>query len=176
MATRWRIQNGTATIDALLLRADNGEETLQWALYRLSDGVRVMTGSDWCTTPTAAQLVEWNADAPGLAARCQQRELGACYVRYGRLPRAVQSRNYATGQNEAGVSCYEAQYNPMTDRYELSGSGLIGAAIYHMAAKTASYLIRGEHIGYGSDSEPLVRDPVIISRLIETCDGFEVRK
>jgi len=158
--TTWRTQGQ-------YYRAEAG---LHWAQYDL-DGRRVAIGSDWCCTPTPAELAEWDATAPQIAARWAGRQSLLAlplYIRFGELPRSGHSINHATGQRERGVSCYEAQPDLASGGFVLAGTGLADAAI---AAAFGLYgqvalLITGEQCGYGSDGEPVVRKPRILARLV----------
>lgn len=88
------------------------------------------------------------------------------YIRFGELPAGGRSRNHATGQLEAGISCYRARRR-VDGGYELVSSGLPYAAI---AAAMGAYgntvlLIAGEECGRGSDGEPVLRDVQVLGRL-----------
>lgn len=55
--TRWTIKAGGAV---------EARDGMHWADYSL-DGARTAAGSDWCTTPSAAELAAWDAEAPAAA-------------------------------------------------------------------------------------------------------------
>lgn len=153
-------------------------EGLHWATYD-EQGQRVAQGRDFVTTPSAEQLARWDAAALDIARRWAGRwqELDQpLYIRFGELPRGGRSRNHATGRREAGVSCYEAEYNMVTGALELTGEGLPGAAIFAAAGAygKVTLLLTGQEIGYGSDNEPLLHNVKTLGRLIYNPDlgGF----
>ena len=80
------------------------------------------------------------------------------FVRFGEIPRTGRSKNYSTGQEEAGVSVYEAIERDgriqiivpsMTYGVHVTLSAFVGEQ---------AHIVEGEVIGYGSDGEPLLRD------------------
>lgn len=88
------------------------------------------------------------------------------YIRFGDLPAGGRSCNHATGQFEAGVSCYRARRR-VDGGYELVGSGLPFAAI---AAAMGAYgdtvlLLAGREVDRGSDGEPVLQDVQVLARL-----------
>lgn len=99
------------------------------------------------------------------------------YLRFNDLPKGGKSRNYATGELEAGVSCYALSWDFVNQCYKRVGEGLDGAMIGYTFMQAPVYLITGEECGRGSDGEPLLSNPRILASLkfdIEK-DGY-VRK
>lgn len=130
----------------------------------------------------AALLAEWDAAAAEMAPR-MLRESGLpdrIYIRWGALPRGGRSRNYVSGEMEAGVSAYEAEWNPATDCIEFVEDGTMGGTAfgYVMSGRTDIYLLTGDEVGRGSDDEPVLRDALVIGALRYDCEarGFRVVK
>src|SRR5690606_29125567 len=86
------------------------------------------------------------------------------YIRFGELPAGSRSRNHATGQLEAGVSCYRARRR-VDGGYMLAGPGLPYAAIAAAIRGDVALLITGEECGRGSDGEPCLRNVRTLARL-----------
>jgi hypothetical protein len=150
-----------------LIRIDAKIPRLAWAKYDL-DGALMSKGSGWNTTPSDADLVEWAAAVGQILTTWTRQELQDTrdiYIRFGSLPRSGKSRNHLTGRLERGVSVYSAQRNLLAGTYELTGSGLAGAAIMAAITGQAAYLVTGREIGAGSDGEPLIRDAEVICEL-----------
>jgi hypothetical protein len=147
-----------------------------WAAYD-RDGNRLAVGADWCTAPTAAELEAWDAEAQAAAARVAAWPVDvigqALYIRFGRLPRAGRSRNYATGQLERGVSVYRARYNARTDALDAS-SALAGTYVHYLIAGKRPYLVAGDEVGTGSDGEPVLANARVVAELVATPDGFRI--
>lgn len=86
------------------------------------------------------------------------------YIRIGELPEGGRSTNWATGEQERGVSAYEAVYDPVAGAYEAHGA-LPGALVQAAVSGRDAYLVGGREVGRGSDGEPLVTDVRVIRRL-----------
>jgi len=95
------------------------------------------------------------------------------YIRFGELPKSGKSRNWATGQDEAGVSAYEARWDVISQCYVPYGA-LEGAEIAYRLQGAAAYLISGETNGRGSDGEPTVKDAKIIAELTPVENGYRI--
>jgi len=142
----------------------------RWADYDLA-GRLIDAGSDWCTTPTYTDYEDWQAAvtecvaaiAPIVGHGWHRLDL---YIRFGRLPRGGRSRNHATGSSEQGISCYSARL-AANGTIILAGDGLSGAAIMAAAGQYDDYaiLVSGRRVGTGSDGEPLIASPKILSKL-----------
>jgi len=138
-------------------------EGLHWAKYD-AQGERIKQGSDWCTSPTADELVTMDAVAKYLIS--YRKDQGLRYIRFGGLPKGGKSKNHATGETEQGISCYEAIHNPFTQVWELSGSALPSAAIAGaFGAYDSVWLLSGDVVGIGSDGEPLISSVKVESQL-----------
>lgn len=87
------------------------------------------------------------------------------YLRFNNLPEGGRIRNYATGELEAGVSCYALSWDLINQCYNRVGGGLDGAEIIYSFSKAPVYLITGEECGIGSDGEPLLTDARILASL-----------
>lgn len=179
--TEWKNVRGSSTVAGAVWRAGFKLErnlsmnNLHWAMYDAA-GRRVAQGTDRLCIPTADELAVWDAEAPGIAARGSRYiDYGQLYIRWGKLPKAGRSRNHATGQREAGISVYWADYNPGADTIDYDdASTLAGAALTHMFNGTPCYLVTGDEVGIGSDGEPLIRNARIIASLTVTPDGLRV--
>lgn len=151
-----------------------------WAAYD-RDGRRIATGQPMpgytSCEPTADELAIWDAEAVRAAANAQAWPVDptdpALYIRFGRLPRAGRSRNYLTGEYEAGVSVYNARYNAATDVLDAS-SALGGTYIHYLIEGRDAYLLTGAECGVGSDGEPVLADVRIIATLASTPEGFRI--
>src|SRR5690606_26696790 len=93
------------------------------------------------------------------------------YIRFRHLADGGQSRNHATGQLEAGGSCYRARRR-VDGGDELVSSGLPNAAVAAPVGADAHtvLLVAGEECRRGSDGEPVLRDVRVVARL-EYRDG-----
>ena len=153
---------------------DRGHRVGHWAFYDRS-GQRLRCGlEEAMARPTEEELREWDPAMQEVAARWRNRDqelrlahLGKLFIRFGNLPKGGRSTNHFTGEKELGVSCYWARINFIKDTYELRGHGDDRIL---MRAVSGGYgfvnlLITGEHVGDGSDGEPCVRHPKILSRL-----------
>ena len=87
------------------------------------------------------------------------------FIRFGHLPKNGKSKNYATGESEAGVSCYSAEWDIISGCYHRGSEGLEGAALTYLIKGAEIYLITGRKIGKGSDGEPLIEDAEIVAKL-----------
>ena len=90
---------------------------------------------------------------------------GEVYIRFGNIPKTANSKNYANGKTESGVSCYKANWDVMNGTYDITGSGLVGAELNYLIKNAPIYLIKGERSGIGSDGEPTVKNVKALSRL-----------
>lgn len=127
-------------------------------------------------------LAEWDGRAAAIAVRLL-RASGLpqdLYLRWGRLPKCGQSRNYATGELESGISAYTAEWNPATERVEFAEDGTLGGTAfgYVLSGRSDCYLLTGTEIGRGSDGEPLLVDARVIGKLRydRAQRGFAVRR
>lgn len=87
------------------------------------------------------------------------------YLRFNDLPKGGKSRNYATGELEAGVSCYALSWDFVNQCYKRVGEGLESAMIGYTFMRVPVYLITGEECGRGSDGEPLLSNAKILASL-----------
>jgi len=139
-----------------------------WIKLDLSGRV-IAHGQGWSVKPDAETLARVAAAGPAIVEAVRPVLMDATepvYIRFGELPAGGRSRNHATGQLEAGVSCYRARRR-VDGGYELVSSGLPYATI---AAAMGAYgntvlLIAGEECGLGSDGEPVLRDVQVLGRL-----------
>ena len=93
------------------------------------------------------------------------------FIRFGELPKSGKSRNWSTGKNERGVSCYRSTYNILTGAYNTYGA-LPGAEISYLMRNANIYLITGDVVGVGSDGEPVINNAKIVAQLALTDDGY----
>lgn len=98
------------------------------------------------------------------------------YIRFGDLPKSGKSKNFATGEDENGISVYEARYDIMLASYEITGSALIGAAVDKMLRGEKIYLVTGEEVGTGSDGEPVIQKTKILNELEFNNGKFKIKK
>ena len=100
------------------------------------------------------------------------------YIRFGRLPKNGKSKNYATGEYEAGVSCYSAEWDIIDGCYRRGAEGLDGAAITYLIKGADIYLVTGREIGKGSDGEPIIEDAKIVAtlRFDSAKDGYVIKE
>ena len=100
------------------------------------------------------------------------------YIRFGHLPKNGKSKNYATGESEAGVSCYSAEWDMINGCYQRGSEGLDGAALTYLIKGAEIYLITVKEIGKGSDGEPLIEDAEIVAklRLDPDKDGYVIQE
>jgi hypothetical protein len=83
------------------------------------------------------------------------------YVRFGDLPEGGRSRNDETGQYEAGVSVYHAEWaNSDHDVLCVLLCNEGDVAQLHILEDRSLYLVEGIEVGKGSDGEPLLADAV----------------
>lgn len=156
----------------------DGTGNCHWVAYD-ENGDVVLTGSDRSCTPTAAELAEWGTVAKQVATTMAGKWHlfdADLYIRFGNLPKNERSKNYRTGEYEAGVSCFRSTVNLLTGAYELTGDGDAHAAI---AASLGEYghvalLITGQRVGTGGDGEPVVRNVNTLAHLRydETLGGY----
>lgn len=81
------------------------------------------------------------------------------YLRYGELPKNGRSRNYATGELEEGVSCFNARFSPDNKYYMIKTETpplQIDALVLSIKCDKA-YRLWGDRVGTGSDGEPLLK-------------------
>lgn len=93
-----------------------------------------------------------------------------CYIRFGDLP-VNTSRNYLTGEMEAGISVYEAIIDG--DQVKLVFPDLTYSACVSLSGvlERQAFIVEGEQIGIGSDGEPLLRDCKIKQLLMTDSSG-----
>jgi hypothetical protein len=87
------------------------------------------------------------------------------YIRFNALPSCGRSTNHATGEDERGISCYEATWDLLDWCYRRTGGGLDGAALSYLIEGADIYLVTGTEVGYGSDGEPVLADVEIVASL-----------
>lgn len=87
------------------------------------------------------------------------------YLRFNDLPEGGRSKNFATGQMEAGVSCYALRWDLINQCYKRTGGGLDGAMIAYGIQGSPMYLITGTECGTGSDGEPVLEGAKILANL-----------
>lgn len=95
------------------------------------------------------------------------------YLRFGDIPTSGLSniwlRDEIIGQ-ELGVSVYDAVL--MTDGWHVILPKPMTREVLHtlyglIAEKRSVYILSGEEIGIGTDGEPLLKDPQILSEITE---------
>lgn len=173
-----RGENGTFRLS--LAERRFGPNSLAWAAYDAS-GKRVSQGKDWVTSPTPEMLASWDRLAGAIAARIRDKKPVSeqVFIRFGRLPTGGRSRNHATGQLEAGVSVFGAEYDPIADTYRFDEDGTCsGAHISYTLCGVRPHLVTGDLVGRGSDGEPVIANPKILGTLHYSPDlhGFRLRR
>lgn len=144
-----------------------------WWIDYAADGTEIARGSGWLGTPSDADAANATAcisEIIAAIAPLKLDETDPIYIRYTRLPKGGRSRNHATGELEAGVSCYNAR-RTLDGGYVLAGGGLSDAAISYTLAGAVVLLLSGEHVGSGSDGEPVLRSPKVLAELTWDGDG-----
>ena len=108
-----------------------------------------------------------------------------CFVRFGRkgkaLPSSGKSRNALTGEQECGVSVYEAierdgQYQILLPR--LDGTAPATLRQCYNAAQglwgmenNPLFEVKGDIVGTGSDGEPLLKNCEVVKQIFELPNG-----
>lgn len=87
------------------------------------------------------------------------------YLRFNDLPEGGKSKNYATGEIEAGISCYALRWDLADQCYKRTGGGLDGAMIAYAIQGAPMYLVSGDQCGVGSDGEPVIDNVKILASL-----------
>lgn len=147
---------------------------IRWAHYDFA-GRRMAQGSDSLTVPTADQLTAWDAEAPTIAARAGAWAGRDLYIRFGDRPAGGRSRNYATGELEAGISVYEARHDLVSDTWMTDGA-MVGTLVSYLAQGLPARLVTGDEIGSGSDGEPVLADVEVVAELVRCDRGWVVRR
>ncbi len=164
-------------IEGKVIRIDGWEEdghrmtgNGHWMIFDPSTGEELARGTDWISTPTEAEAVSWQEKAKELAAKWKGRVTDlnkTLYIRYGRFPPSGQSRNYASGMLETGISVYPAKYDLVSggiifdDNYGVWQDGTLISVMHR-----TPYLVEGEYVGDGSDGEPLLRNARKVAKLV----------
>lgn len=171
--TEWRIRTGN---DDRTYLCAYGDKNCHWADYDPTTGIRVRRGTDWACVPTPDELAQWDAEAPTITARIASNPYPErIYIRWRKLPKGGRSRNHATKELEAGISCYAASYNPISSVIEyLEDGATAGAALTYLLTGAPCYLLTGREVGRGSDGEPLLADVQVLCQLRPCADGFRV--
>ncbi len=149
-----------------------------WADYD-RNGILVAQGTHPFVAPTPEELKAWKPFVARVAKRYRSLNLpdAPLFIRFGRPPKEGQSRNYATGMLERGISAYQAEYNPDTGLMEYAGdTGLGGAVIHLMLTGKQAYLLTGRVVGTGSDGEPLLAEVSVVAKLKPEQNGFAIPK
>lgn len=149
-----------------LIRVDvcGNRDNLSWAILDMITGEVIeecKRGAFLFPGLTDVEL----AEAQQAVKSFREAPYGNAYIRFNDLPQSGYSTNYATGEKEAGISCYEARWDLVSGAYKRNGDGLDGAANYYIMAKSPVYLVTGEEIGRGSDGEPLLKNVNILAKL-----------
>ena len=95
------------------------------------------------------------------------------YIRFGKWKPNEQSLNHLTNELEKGVSCYNTRFDTDTRKWSLETdvdpdtiTGTMEGLISDYVEKNKKmYLVTGDHIGNGSDDEPLLKNLKIIKEL-----------
>jgi hypothetical protein len=97
-----------------------------------------------------------------------------CYIRFGELPESEKSKNNLTGEDEIGVSVYQAL--KFDDIYKILLPSLSGSACVTLSGclDRPMYEVSGIPIGNGSDGEPLLRKCKIVKEIhqLKSNDGW----
>jgi hypothetical protein len=124
----------------------------------------------------AAELARQAAERPWLAPLVALDREGALYLRFGKPPKGGRSRNYQTGEIEAGISVYSASIDPATAIITLNDVGVDPGTLLTSVGMQA-YLLTGDALDEsGSDGEPLISNPRILAVLTysPTREGWSV--
>ena len=161
--------------NAIRVSVDDCRENLSWAVLDLETGEIIeecQRGAFLFPGLTDAQLAEAKEAIKGF----HRAPYENAYIRFNDLPKSGFSKNYATGENELGVSCYEARWDIVTGVYKRDGAGLDGAAIRYILSGSPVYLITGEEISRGSDGEPTLRNARVLAELTydRDSDGYRL--
>lgn len=165
-----------SSTNAIRVDVINNRDNLSWAVFDLTGNIlrECKRGAFLFPGLTEEEIKEARATIQTF----RPAPYGKAYIRYNELPEKGKSVNHATGIEEAGVSCYTAQWDLATGSYKRTGTGLDGAAIFYLITGAPVYLIDGEEVGIGSDGEPLLKDVKILCRLKydKTADGYIPQK
>ncbi len=85
-----------------------------------------------------------------------------CFVRFGDLPTSGRSRNYASGEYDAGVSVFAGRKIGHRVRIVLNNNQLLGTFMFDLRGRKA-YIVEGRCVGVGSDGEPILQDAKIVA-------------
>ena len=94
------------------------------------------------------------------------------FIRFGELPEHGRSTNWAAGEEERGVSVYDAYWRYDVGAYGICGNGLAGGAIWYTLAGAPVYLVTGSEIGIGSDGEPVIENAEVLFELERNENGY----
>jgi len=87
------------------------------------------------------------------------------YIRFGDLPKSGYSKNYATGKNELGISCYRAVWDLQSEAYCPVGYERCFAMFKYLNEDAPIYLITGNEAGEGGDGEPVLNNTKVLAEL-----------
>lgn len=86
------------------------------------------------------------------------------YLRFNDLPKNGKSKNFATSEEEKGVSCYSLIWDVVSGCYKRTEEGLEGAMVAYAIQGAPIYFVTGKECGIGSDGEPVLKDAKVVSR------------
>jgi hypothetical protein len=141
----------------------NGQR-IGWARFSMRAEL-LQQGRDIFTRPVPAALEQATKEAERLAALWAVKwDLLAkpVFVRFGELPAGGRSRNYITGELEAGASCIGLLRNPLTAELMPRLTPAISMYLLFNAGDRPCYQVEGELIGCGSDGEPILGNARIV--------------
>ena len=122
--------------DDIYLRVDRLKtakaSSLGWARYSLPKGIMIDQGNDDYCRPTQESLKTATTKAKRIAPKVDL-SIGKAvldnnlFVRFGDIPKSKQSKNYATGAIENGVSVYAANYDVEKNVIGINFYGFFGS-------------------------------------------------
>jgi len=89
------------------------------------------------------------------------------YLRYGEIPANERSLNHASREYEDGVSVYNGKLNKQGEVMVTPNTPaqIWGEKAYSNLTDKPLYIVRGDHVGFGSDGEPVLRNVTIVRKI-----------
>lgn len=84
------------------------------------------------------------------------------FLRFGDLPASGRSENFDTGELEAGVSVWAAEWDADEQHVVVYVADQPAAASLGHLSDRPAYLVTGTVVGRGSDGEPLLSDATAV--------------